>query len=368
MNDTATTAREAYDTDTFGVGEPCGVCIYPTGEGQICGNTVYANQAKGRLPKYCGQEGQAEWQAQHGTEGNARHRSDLAGYPRRQLGMTPEDVQTLADAEASRRGITRRLKAETPAPAAPAAPVAPAADFGVPPTDALVLADALPESAVDALAELARLITGRVIAARHEIDSVREDFAKRVAEIEADAEQSAADLATEREAVDAERARLEELTARAESEIREAIDARHRVEGELSAANRRIADLERELADAEQRRAEEVAEVRRTEREEFRLALREFATTVRSERDEPAAPAAAPAVTSDVVRRMAVRIERGDLTLSKDGRWLLGNADAINPAVKTIERMMKKSFLVIGEGDPAPVTLSDAYREATATE
>lgn len=368
MNTTTETTTAHESDEIFGVGEPCGVCIFPTGEGEICGNTVYANQAKGRLPKYCGQEGQAEWQAKHGTEGNPRHRSDLAGYPRRQLGMTPEDVQTLAAAEAARRGITRRTtKAEAAAPA-------PAAEVPAGPTAPADLAEALPESAVDALAELARLITGRVVAVRHEMDAVRTEFEQRTEELEREAEQRAADLAAEREAVEADRAKLAELTERAESEIRAANDDRLRVEGELAAARRRVAELEAALAESEARRVADVEEVRRFEREEFRRTMREFAATVRGEREEEATAVVvakdAP-ITAPVVARMAVRIERGDLTLSKDGRWLLGNADAIRPAVNVIEHMMKAGYLAIGEGKgdaPAPVTLTDEYRKATAPE
>lgn len=354
---TTTTEHEAYDTDTFGVGEPCGVCIFPTGKGEICGNTVYANKSGGRLPKYCGQEGQAEWQSQHGTEGNARHRSDLAGYPRKQLGMTPEDVQTLAEAEAARRGITRRLKSES----APAAPVAELVTVPAPaaPAD---LAEALPESAVDALAELAVLITGRVVAARHEIDSVHEDFAKRVADIEADAARSAADLAAEREAVEAERTHLAELTEQAETAIREALDAKLRAEGQLSEARARIAELERAAVETAARHREEIETVREREEKRYDKLVESFAKTrgeVPAARPRKAAPVRP--LDTDTVARFGERIERGDITVRADGVWLVVNAEATTATMRTIEHFNAAGWLVVGNGDPAPVSLSDEW-------
>lgn len=362
---TATTTPEhaSYDTETFAIGEACGVCIYPTAKDEICGNTVYANKVGGRLPKYCGQEGQAEWQAQHGTEGNARHRSDLAGYPRTKLGMTPDDVQTLAEAEATRRGIVRRLKSETPA--APA--VEPVAETG--PAAPVDLAAALPDSAVDALAELAQLIVGRVVAARHEIDSAKTAFDARVAEIEGEAEKIAADLAADREAVEAERTHLAELTERAETEIREALDAKLRAEGQLSEARARIAELERAAVETAARHRDEIDAVREREEKRYDKLVESFAKT----RGE--VPAASPRkkvatvenieITPDVVAPFAERIERGEVAVRADGVWLVSNAPATKATMRTIEHMGEAGWLVVGEGsDPAPVSLSAAWRTA----
>ena len=358
MNDTtAAPEHEVYDTDTFGIGEPCGVCIFPTGAGKICGNTVYANQAKGRLPKYCGQEGQAEWQAQYGTEGDRRHRSDLAGYPRRQLGMSTEDIQALATAEAARRGITRRLKAETvPAPA-PADSVA-AADG---PLEGIV--EVLPESPVDALAELAQLIVGRVVAVKHEMDSVRKGF-------EAQAEESARELAlraeeldAEREAVAGERAAAEEDRAElaqarvaAESEIREAREAQLTVEGQLKEARKRIEELERAAAATAERHREELAEVRKYEEARYDKMVAAFAAT-RAE-EAPAARRRDLPITDESVQTMAGRVSRGEITVREDGTWLIVNAVAPRPAAAVLDHMMSARLLVIGEGEPAPVALA----------
>ncbi|MBF6358442.1 hypothetical protein IU449_28505 [Nocardia higoensis] len=357
--DTAAPEREEYDTETFGVGEPCGVCIFPVGPGEICGNVVYANTAKGRLPKYCGQEGQAEWQTQHGTEGNVRHKSDLAGYPRRQLKMTKEEVQALADAETARRGITRRLKTDAaPVNAAAetdAAPVAPLADLG----------QALPDSPIDALAELARLIAGRVVAARAEMDDVRTTAERRAAEIEAEGTALIEGLERERAELEADRAEAQAVTTRAQGEIRAAEDARLRAEGELTSAQRRIAELERALADADARRVAEVEEVRRFEREEFRRTMREFAATVRG--DEPATVAARelPEVTDDAVKTMAARVEAGHVTRRK-AKWHLANAAANRAAARVLDHMDAAGYLhIVGDTDPELVTLSASGQTLT---
>lgn len=314
-----------YDTDTFGIGEACGVCIFPTGPGQICGNVVYANQAKGRLPKYCGQEGQEHWQAQHGTEGNKRHKSDLAGYPRRQLGMTPEDVQALADAEAARRGIGRRLKAETSSAATTPAVAAPVADAAAAPAAPVPdLAEALPESAVDALAELARLIAGRVVATRAEMDAIRADADARVAEVEREAAQQAEALAAERAGLESDRAEAQAARDRAEDEIRQAREARLTTEGQLTEARARIAELERALSDAEARHRAEIADVRRAEEERYDKLVAAFAAT-RTEpvRHEPRPVADDGGVDFHIEAAAAVAAHPNPLALNKNHHRML---------------------------------------------
>ncbi|MGW0163535.1 hypothetical protein ACWDUN_29860 [Mycobacterium sp. NPDC003323] len=368
--DPAPVEREAYDTDTFGIGEACGVCIFPTGPGQICGNVVYANQAKGRLPKYCGQEGQEHWQAQHGTEGNKRHKSDLAGYPRRTLGMTPEDVQALADAEAARRGIGRRLKSETASAATNPAVAAPVADAAAAPAaPVLDLADALPESAVDALAELARLIAGRVVATRAEMDAIRADAEARVAEVEREGAQRAEALDAERAGLESDRAEAQAARDRAEDEIRQAREARLTTEGQLTEAKARIAELERALSDAEARHRAEIAEVRRTSEERYDKLVAAFAAT-RTEpvRDVPAAQPrrkAAPPITADVLENMAGRVHRGEVIQVGGQRWRIASADATTPAAATLDHMNAAGFLDFGPGDPAVVMLSPAWAKRT---
>lgn len=354
--------RDEYETDVFEIGEPCGVCRFPIGRGQICGNVVYANNNKGRLPWYCGQEGQAEWQKRHGTPGAEGHRSDLATYPRKKYGMNKEEVAALARAEAARRGITRRLKVDgntTPTAALitesvteTAAPIAPGN-----------LADALPESPVEALAELARLVAGRVVAVREEMDTVRAAAEARAAEIEAENAARTEELDAMRAELENDRAEAQEITERAKSEIRAAEDARLHAVGELSAAQKRIAELEAALAAAEARRIEEVEQVRRTEREEFRLAMREFAATVRGEKEpaREATPREVP-ITEEVMANMVVRIERGEID-RRGAVWHVANAAATRPTAQVLDHMQEAGYLRVGTGNPAPVTVTNAYRQ-----
>ncbi|NKY60989.1 hypothetical protein [Nocardia flavorosea] len=360
---TATTPdREDYDTEIFGTGEECGVCHFPTGRGEICGNVVYANGPKGRLPLYCGQEGQAHWQKENGTEGNSRHQSSLAGYPRKTLGMTKEDCAALAEAEAARRGIVRRAKSDTAPASAPAAEVAPAPTAPTGPVVPVDLSDALPDSPVEALAELAQLIVGRVVAARKEMETVRNAAEDRAAEIERENADRVEELAAQRAELEAEQEAAREITARAETAIREANEARLRTEGELDGARRRIAELESALEAAEQRRIAEVAEVRRVEREEFRMAMREFATTVRGETSAREAERTEDKpVTEEAVETMAKRVARNEIT-RRGPVWHIANAVAPRPAAAVLNRMQADGYLHLGsQGDPERVTLTDTY-------
>ncbi|MFC7535734.1 hypothetical protein, partial [Actinoplanes sp. GCM10030250] len=189
------------------------------GAPQICGNVVYVNvEGGGRLPKYCGGEEQGEWQERHGTAGNARHRSELAAYPRKQLGLSAKEVEQLAAEEAARQGIgggivRARSEALRSAPAPVAAAVEP-------------VAVTAPESAAEGLADLARIITSRVTAVRAEMDDVVAQADSRVAEADGERERLAEEIAAEREALAVEREEARAITARAEAEIRAANDAR----------------------------------------------------------------------------------------------------------------------------------------------
>lgn len=354
------TSTETLDgeRDIFGIGDPCGVCHFVLGPGQICGNTVYANNAKGRLPLYCGQDEQAEWQQQYGTDGNSKHRSDLATYPRKRAGMNREEVADLAAAETERRGIIRRHKASetTATERAPAPPTPPAVED---------LSDALPESAVDALAELTRLITGRVVAVRHEMDDLRTDMEERAAKVDAERVQNMEKLDTERATLEQERAAASEITERAQAEIRTADDARVHAEGELSAARARIIELEGKLAAAEQQRMAEVEQVRRTEREEFRLAMREFAATVRGDEipTRESDQAEVWEVTSERIQTLAPRVAKNHVSRHGD-EWHIGNVPATRPAAAILDHMAEAGYLHVGsQGDPERVTLTDSFQE-----
>ena len=332
--DSAATAPAAAgaEHDIFAPGEPCGVCRFPIGPGQICGNTVYASHGKGALPKYCGQKGQAQWQAQHGTEGDTSHQSDLAGYPRKRAGMSTADAARLAEEEAARRGIVRRKAAtESEAPAtAPAASTAPAEST---PTE-----EATPESAGAALAALVQLLPGKVGALREEIAQAEADRDAQVAAEIAKREEMAAEVAAEREALAQERAEAQAARERAESEIREATDARLQTEGKLESSTARVEELERELAALKVTHREEVEEVRRTEYKRFREMMSDFAATVRSSETPAVQQHSLPEPTQEALDGMMNRVAHGDVTVV-EGAWCLSNATANKAAAVTLDRL-----------------------------
>lgn len=354
------------EATTFAIGEPCGVCQFTTGKGTICGNVVYANQLKGRLPRYCGQAGQAEWHAKHGTEGVAGHMSDRAGYPRRIYDMTTEQAAELAEAEAVQRGIGRRNPgADDHADAVEAAPVLSA----VP--DVPEQQPAEPESAVDALADLATALTGRVIAVRREMEELQATCDAQITETETERERLADEVAAQLQGLAAdqelakattERALIEvrEANDRADTAIREATDIRLQVEGELKAARQRVADLEAALAAAEKRRVSEVAEVRETEYQRFRELVREFAATTRPQ-PETAAPEPRKAPTTpgpDAQEKMMQRVRNGHVTVV-DREWVLSNAKANTAAANTLSWLLEESRITVtDEGQVSPVTLA----------
>lgn len=351
MTETTTTEYEPHTTDIFAVGEACGVCHFVTGPGEICGNTVYANDAKGRLPMFCGAPGQAEHAERAGTETDTRHRSDLATYPRRRAQMSKEQVAELAAAETVRRGITRRLKfdaqtgAVTEIAPAPAAPVE--------------LGAALPDAPLEALEELARLVTARVVAARAELAQVQSAAEERVADAQAEIDRRTAEL--EAQAADVARAGEEarELTERAGSEINTAREAQLRAEGQLAQARERIGELERELGETRTRHQEELETVRRREEDRFERVIATFAKT-REDAPTPRRKASARTVTRGHTEESALAIDRGEVQRAGD-RWLIRGSVPNPTAVRTLDHMREVGYLMIGQGEPATVTLTDAW-------
>ncbi len=339
----------------YAVGEACGVCRFPVGPGQICGNPVYANVATGgALPKYCGQEGQAQWQAQHGTDGNPGHLSDRAGYPRRRLQLTKDDVARLADEEAARRGIGRR-KAETASVATVSAPIADAVTAPAAPSEQAPT----PGSAVDAFADLAQAITQRVAAVRAEMDALRTDCQTQMADTMAERERLAEDVATQIQGLEQDRAQAQAITERAAAEIQKANEARLRAEGELSSALRRIAELEQALLDASNQHRAEIAEVREREEARYDRMVSAFAQTVRTEPEPPSPEDTGRPPSESALTDMGRLVRAGKVT-RREG-WHTGNGPATRPAARTLDWMLEQGLIAIGEageGMPAPVTLT----------
>ena len=344
----AETGPAADEGETFQLGEPCGVCRFPIEPGVICGNTVYASHTKGALPKFCGQDGQAQWQAQHGTPGDAKHRSELAGYPRKKHSMSTGEAARLAEEEAARRGIGRRKAAaeeQRPAAPLPAAPVEPVAE----PEE---------ESADTAIAALAAALIElphHVARVRKEIERATAERDDRIAEEIAKREELAAEVAAEREALATDRAEAQAARERAETEIREATESRNRTEGELQSARGRIKELEREITELKTAHRAEVEEVRRTEREEFHRLMQAFAQTIK-------APEAAPPVATvpevpepGAQAAMLKRVAAGSVRLV-EGVWHQSNAKAHTAAVVTLNWLRDAGQIHVAEdGTVTPV-------------
>lgn len=341
---TETTTTEAAADDRLGVGNPCGVCQFPAGRAedgtpQICGNVVYVNVRNGQLPKYCGQEGQDAHQAAHGTPGNPGHRSELAGYPRKQLGLSSKDTAAIARAMAADLGIgLSTLRPADAAPAAAAPVVAAASETGAPEESV---------SALDALGDLARVIGERVAAVRAEMDSVRAESAHAVAETESERVRLADAMAAELAALMGDREQARAITEDAARRIGEADDNRLRAEGALAAANQRIATLETALIDVQARHRTEIAEVRAAEEARYDRLVAAFAKT----RDEDTAPAAAPVTVKTLTakarrdrHRMLAEVRSGAVGLvslfNESGepgaglRWRLGDANMNDSGVR----------------------------------
>ncbi|WP_227985563.1 hypothetical protein [Nocardia spumae] len=349
----AETTPAAADHEIFEPGEPCGVCRFPMGPGKICGNTVYASHGKGALPKYCGQDGQAQWQAQNGTEGNPGHRSDLAGYPRKKANMSTGDAARLAEEEAARRGITRRnaAAAEEQQPAPVPAPAEPAT--------------AEPEESADsAIAALAALLTGlphHVARVREEIERATAEREARIAEEVAKREELAAEVTAEREALATDRAEAQAARERAETEIREARDSRLKTEGQLRSAQARIEELEREIAALKIAHRAEIEEVRRTEREEFRELMQTFAQTIKAPEPAPRV-AAVPAVPEPGAQAaMLKRVAAGSVTLV-EGVWHQSNAKANTAAVVTLDWLRDAGQIQVAEDGTVTVISGEVAR------
>lgn len=259
--DTAPEAEaEAENTPSAGipVGQPCGVCRFPVKTGQICGNLVYATKPSGTLPKYCGAEGQDEWQAKHQTRGEAEHTAIRSAYGRRRAGnMTTTQCRLLAEAAAAELGITPRPPARrsteptettetssgprSDAPDRPGAEAPPVSPFGA--------------VTLERTEQLAGSLTASLAALREELRTARVEADNRVA-AEADRTRAAYELkqAAEAAADDERRQLTEDLqAARAEAEAahqtaEEAAKRRLQAEGALAEAHTSIQALRSEIA------------------------------------------------------------------------------------------------------------------------
>jgi hypothetical protein len=329
-------------TERFAPGDPCGVCRFPVGPDQICGNPVYALAGKGALPKYCGADGQAEHQQQHGTPGDPAHRAELAGYPRTKHGISKERIAELAEQQTRALGVRRTLRVvaaeSAPVVAAPAgtdsaaSPVeaqqtggeqsgesAPVADVPV-----RALAAGTGRGGLDKAGRLGELLLAAAELAAElpgEMEGLRADCEHRVArEVQrADEAVAANEIAQQELSAVQEQARA--TVAQAEDEVRQAHDARMRAEGELSGARDRIAALEQQLAEADRRHRAELDKVRDAADERVERILTAFGTTATATPQTvgnqagavaaPAPAASAPRKLTTPGRRMLVDVRDG---------------------------------------------------------
>ncbi|MEV0361005.1 hypothetical protein AB0H71_33590 [Nocardia sp. NPDC050697] len=381
MSDTETpTTETAYKTDVFAPGEIVGVCQFPTGPDAVCGNPVYANTSKGRLPRYCGQPEQAQWQQEHGSTGVAGHLSDRAGYPRKQFGMSTERAAELAAIEAKARGYgNRRLKTD-PAPAA--APAVPAETTAVAvaelPADLSDALAALYPSPIAALAELARLTVGRAAAARAEMDELRAGADNYIEDMEVRHAAALDELAEQRAALEADRAEAQATTEEAKKEIEAARDSRNRLEGQLGEARDRIAELERRIEAMRSQHQDELEEVRAREEARLERILGVFALTAKvdptaaaavkaAEPETPADPpaeqevtapaptrrrrsAAKPESTEAGAKMLAPLIARG-LVIRTGDMWQTDGSPATTGGAETLDHMLATGLLVLEDAD-----------------
>jgi hypothetical protein len=352
----------------FAPGELCGGCRFPVGPGQICGNPVYASAGKGALPKYCGAEGQSEWQAKHGTPGIAGHMSDRAGYPRKLHKMTPADVKALAEARAQELGVHRSAEApvvtEAPADAGIDAAIdtAEAPSTEAAPTAVRVLAEGTDRRALEKSGRLGELLLAATELAaelRDELAAIRADAEARVQrEVERTRE-----AITARERAEA---RLAEVQAeadadveRARADVQTAAEDKLRAEGEARAALGQVADLERRIAESESRHRAELDAVREAESARVERILGRFADATAPRTEQPRPQWQPP--TEEAVRDMARRVAAGHVT-RRGGIWHTGNGDATRPAAATLDWMADAGYLQVGGGDPAPVALTERAR------
>lgn len=360
----------------FAPGELCGGCRFPVGPGQICGNPVYASAGKGALPKYCGADGQTEWQTKFGTPGVAGHMSDRAGYPRKLHKMTPADVKTLAEARAAELGVHRSAEApvvaavpasdagiDAPIDTAESAPTATAAEAPtVAPTEApavRVLAEGTDRRALDKTGRLGELLLAATELAaelRGDIEAIRTDAESRVQR----------EVERTREAVEARElaeARLSEVSAEAQAQVtsaraeaQDAIDAKLRAEGETRAAKDRIAELEARLAAADARTRTEVERARDAEWARIERVM-SFPVveqqTIRPQAWTPETP------TESAVRDMAKRIGAGTITRDESVGWIQGGSNATRPAAWTLDWMYQNGYLDLRDGATGAAVLTD---------
>jgi hypothetical protein len=285
MSNDTTTTDQADTAALVGVGEACGVCRFPVAEDQICGNVVYAIAARGTLPKFCGAPGQAELQQRHGTPGNPEHKSELAGYPRKRLGMSSARAKELAERQAADLGIHHRApvapaaRAEKPEPVAAQSIPAPAPaveDHSTAPVDAAAeprtdvqislpaqesAARAIPSVGQADLARLAELLlaAGEVVGSLDQrLDVIRTAAETAVAKRTEMEMRAKKDAATARE----KQAAAESAVAQAEEQLRLAREAQLHAEGRLAAAQARIEALEGQLSSIDERHRVELDRVR----------------------------------------------------------------------------------------------------------
>jgi hypothetical protein len=285
--------------ERFAPGEQCGVCHFPTGTGQICGNPVYAVAGKGALPKYCGMANQEQYQAAHGTDGVAGHLSERAGYPRKQFGMDPAEVKRLAKELAESSGVHRRT------------PVVPVSNDGAPEKDSTATESASREGDARmrvrglagggtdhsarlaeyllAAAELAAALGDEMTALRAEADTRVGREASLTRAAVADKEQAERALRETRESTRITLEQAEQLQRDAQERAEAAHAAQLRAEGELSAAQKRIEALETQQArhgDIEARHRAEIERVRAEESARTDRILEQFTRATAGHREQ----------------------------------------------------------------------------------
>ncbi|WP_280407507.1 hypothetical protein [Nocardia brasiliensis] len=370
-NDTEETSPIPAE-ERFQPGEQCGVCRFPTGTGQICGNPVYAVTGKGRLPKYCGMDGQAVYQQQHGTAGVPGHLSERAGYPRKTFGMTPAAVNELAERLSKEAGVQRRVHliasndavAEGDSDATADSPgTAPEPDD----TRMRVRALAVVGSGTEKSAKLAEyLLAASELAAQlgDEMTALRADADNRVGReasltraATADKERAERELADAVEAHRAALAQADERVRQASEQAEQAHTDKLHAEGALKAAEARIAELERKLTGLETAHRDEIERVRATEAartERFLLAFARRTGGPEEEAEEPVVQKPSASAVQD----LAKRVQRGQVQRQGSGEepaWLLSNAVANRRAAATLEWMLEQGQISVDADGTAHV-------------
>jgi hypothetical protein len=182
------------------------------------------------------------------------------------------------------------------------------------------------ETAAAAAHEARLRAEGEATAARNRAT----DLERQLTEIEG-RHRAQLEAARESEAV-RHRAELEALRESEAVRVERILSAR--AEGEVTAARNRAADLERQLTEIVQARAEH-----------------ESAPALITERPADFAP---PESSVTELRR---RVTAGHVTRGAAGLWYLSNATAPRPAGWTLDWMLANGLIVVGAGDPAPVSV-----------